>query len=86
MSAAAIERELAQYQDLLGYRVRLNDVGSGGGHVYVFYNDQLARILDEVNQRADAEMLAKKALKIIRDHQKAMQMLGPLVEVGRERA
>ena len=86
MSAAAIERELAQYQDLLGYRVRLNDVGSGGGHVYVFYNDRpIGRDLVLTGWRAHSR-LAKKALKIIRDHQKAMQMLGPLVEVGRERA
>jgi len=75
VSAAAIEQEIAQYQEMLGYKVVFND----NDHVYIFFNNtRIAHHCTIVEWRAHSR-LAKAALRTIRDHQKAMTLLSGVV-------
>jgi len=74
MSAQSIERELARYQDLLGYHVSIK-TSSGAVHCYVTYQGKQIGNICLLSQWRGHTRCARKALRIIRDHQKAMRML-----------
>lgn len=74
MSTAHIEDELRQYIESTGYHVRINY--GNALHCRVLYQGKQIGNICLLSSWRCHQRAAKKALRIIRDHQKAMQMLG----------